>query len=123
MDAWFGIGSCGAWRLALGAGRGRAVPPARERREEAAEVRIAVGKRLGARIPRAGPDAAAACGGGFPRRAVRIRRTLSIKPVKRAADYKLSRTGSSACSLGWFVSLLVRKEVLLAGLCERKILF
>jgi len=30
---------------------------------------------------------------------------------------------SLACSVGWFVSLLVRKEVLLAGLCERKILF
>ena len=29
----------------------------------------------------------------------------------------------AACSFGWFVSLLVRKEVLLAGLCERKILF
>ena len=29
----------------------------------------------------------------------------------------------SACSVGWFVSLLVREEVLLAGLCERKILF
>ena len=28
-----------------------------------------------------------------------------------------------ACSVGWFVSLLVRKEVLLASLCERKILF
>jgi len=30
---------------------------------------------------------------------------------------------SAACSVGWFVSLLVREEVLLAGLCERKILF
>ena len=29
----------------------------------------------------------------------------------------------SACSVGWFISLLVRKEVLLASLCERKILF
>jgi len=29
----------------------------------------------------------------------------------------------SACSVGWFVSLLVREEVLLASLCERKILF
>ena len=29
----------------------------------------------------------------------------------------------SVCSVGWFVSLLVREEVLLAGLCERKILF
>ena len=28
-----------------------------------------------------------------------------------------------ACSVGWFVSLLVREEVLLAGLCERKIPF
>ena len=31
--------------------------------------------------------------------------------------------GLSACSVGWFVSLLVHKEVLLTGLCERKILF
>ena len=30
---------------------------------------------------------------------------------------------SIACSVGWFVSLLVHGEVLLAGLCERKILF
>ena len=29
----------------------------------------------------------------------------------------------TACSVDWFVSLLVRKEVLLAGLCERKMLF
>ena len=29
----------------------------------------------------------------------------------------------AASSVGWFVSLLVREEVLLAGLCERKILF
>ena len=28
-----------------------------------------------------------------------------------------------ACSVDWFVSLLVREEVLLANLCERKILF
>ena len=25
----------------------------------------------------------------------------------------------SACSVGWFISLLVREEVLLAGLCEK----
>ena len=38
---------------------------------------------------------------------------------------QLARTNLAllACSVGWFVSLLVRKEVLLAGLCERKILF
>ena len=30
---------------------------------------------------------------------------------------------NSACSFGWAGSLLVREEVLLAGLCERKILF
>ena len=30
---------------------------------------------------------------------------------------------TSACSVGWFKSLLVREEILLAGLCERKILF
>ena len=29
----------------------------------------------------------------------------------------------AACSVGWFVSLLVCEEVLLAGSCERKILF
>ena len=29
----------------------------------------------------------------------------------------------AACSVGWFVSLLVREEALLAVLCERKILF
>ena len=29
----------------------------------------------------------------------------------------------TACSVGWFVSLLVREEVLLTGLCEKKILF
>jgi len=28
----------------------------------------------------------------------------------------------SACSVGWFISLLVHEEVLLAGLCKRKIL-
>ena len=29
----------------------------------------------------------------------------------------------TACSVGWFVSLLIREEILLADLCERKILF
>ena len=29
----------------------------------------------------------------------------------------------AACSVGWFVLLLVYEEVLLADLCERKILF
>ena len=29
----------------------------------------------------------------------------------------------AACSVGWFISLLVCEEVLLADLCERKILF
>ena len=29
----------------------------------------------------------------------------------------------AACSVGWFVLLLVHEEVLLASLCERKILF
>jgi len=29
----------------------------------------------------------------------------------------------AACSVDWFVSLLVREEVLLTDLCERKILF
>ena len=32
------------------------------------------------------------------------------------------RQQSTACSVGWFVSLLVREEVPLVGLCERKIL-
>ena len=31
--------------------------------------------------------------------------------------------GYTAGSVGWFISLLVREEVLLAGLCEKKILF
>ena len=30
---------------------------------------------------------------------------------------------ASTCSIGWFVSLLAREEVLLAGVCEKKILF
>jgi len=38
-------------------------------------------------------------------------------------DFDSSQIATAACSVGWFVSLLVRKEVLLAGLCERKILF
>ena len=29
----------------------------------------------------------------------------------------------AACSVGSFISLLVREEILLVGLCERKILF
>ena len=29
----------------------------------------------------------------------------------------------TACSVDWFILLLVREEVLLAGLCERKIMF
>ena len=33
-----------------------------------------------------------------------------------------SREWVAACSVGWFISLLVREEVLLVGLCERKIL-
>ena len=46
----------------------------------------------------------------------------------RSAQCELRLEGSRvghhlACSVGWFVSLLVREEVLLAGLCERKILF
>ena len=38
-------------------------------------------------------------------------------------SYLFSNHRNTACSVGWFVSLLVREEVLLAGLCERKILF
>jgi len=34
-----------------------------------------------------------------------------------------STVESAACVVGWFVSLLVHEEVLLAGLCEKKILF
>ena len=37
-----------------------------------------------------------------------------VKPVRKLR---------SACSIGWFVSLLVREEVLLVDLCEKKILF
>ena len=35
----------------------------------------------------------------------------------------LGQGESTACSVGWFISLLIREEILLAGLCERKILF
>ena len=35
----------------------------------------------------------------------------------------LADSGGSARSVSWFVSLLVREKVLLASLCERKILF
>ena len=30
---------------------------------------------------------------------------------------------SAACSVSWFVLLLIREEVFMASLCERKILF
>ena len=43
--------------------------------------------------------------------------TVTISVVARTSYNKIE---SSACSVGWFVSLLVREEVLLAGLCERK---
>ena len=42
-------------------------------------------------------------------------------PVNFSPDF--GSGGGKACSVGWFVSLLVRKEVLLVGLCERKIMF
>ena len=35
----------------------------------------------------------------------------------------LKQEEDPACLVGWFVSLLVCEEILLAGLCERKILF
>jgi len=41
---------------------------------------------------------------------------MATKPARKKGNH-------AACSVGWFVSLLVREEVLLAGLCERKILF
>ena len=46
-------------------------------------------------------------------------------PCPRSAwpSQKVPRPTLSACSVGWFVSWLVREEVLLAGLCERKIMF
>jgi len=43
--------------------------------------------------------------------------TVTISVVARTLYNKIE---PSACSVGWFVSLLVREEVLLAGLCERK---
>ena len=43
--------------------------------------------------------------------------------VNELVDRLKARRWIKACSVGWFVSLLVREEVLLVGLCERKILF
>ena len=43
--------------------------------------------------------------------------------IFEASLYVKGATSSLFCSVGWYVSLLVREEVLLAGLCERKILF
>ena len=42
-----------------------------------------------------------------------------IGPRRPLARYPSDR----ACSVGWFVSLMVREEVLLTDLYERKILF
>jgi len=44
---------------------------------------------------------------------------LQVSSPKRVAQKKQR----SAYSVGWFVSSLVCEEVLLAGLCKRKILF
>ena len=43
---------------------------------------------------------------------------LKCLNIFKTMAYKIS-----ACSVGWFVLLLVREEILLADLCERKILF
>jgi len=45
-----------------------------------------------------------------------------ILPVCYCTDPSVRLAGSFR-SVGWFVSLLVREEVLLASLCEKKILF
>ena len=59
-----------------------------------------------------------------------IRTALALPSADRSRDVVHTRTMDpwtrvrpSACSVGWFVSLLVREEILLAGLYERKILF
>jgi len=36
---------------------------------------------------------------------------------------RISQQRIIACSVGWFIPLLVREEILLVDLCERKILF
>jgi len=75
---------------------------------------------------------------------IKMKRTVNVlfilqtrrntSPPPRGGDPRLSifrakpsrgtpKCLSKGCSVGWFVSLLVREEVLLAGLCERKILF
>ena len=59
-------------------------------------------------------------GGGGPTEAAAV----AIAPLAaacRAAD--VAAGSSTACSVGWFTSLLIREEVRLADLCERKILF
>ena len=53
---------------------------------------------------------------------------LSFSAATSLLDGRLKRHEArgemiSACSVGWFVSLLVREEVLVTDLCERKILF
>ena len=40
----------------------------------------------------------------------------------RSICKNLNKQLQTACLVGWFVSLLVREEVLLVSLCERKIL-
>jgi len=52
--------------------------------------------------------------------AVRVLACTTV--VVRATTHGFT-TLIAACSVGWFVSLLVREKVLLSGLCERKILF
>ena len=51
--------------------------------------------------------------------------TLLIIDHSRYSGARTTHTTEpyTACLVGWFISLLVREEVLLTGLCERKILF
>jgi len=62
--------------------------------------------------------------GSKRRKASRRRKNSSFKgDIYRSAGVVVWCVVLVACSVGWFISLLVREEVLLAGLCERKILF
>jgi len=50
---------------------------------------------------------------------------MIIGRLKNRVSQANKTTGShlAACSVGWYVLLLIREEVLLTGLCKRKILF
>ena len=54
---------------------------------------------------------------------VRISRQLPCTWRRSNSWLNPSTSHTNSCSVGWFVLLLVHEEILLAGLCERKILF